>query len=61
MASKRKRPSRIAARVTIERPGKMTPAGRKDIAAWLRMHAAHLLKHGKDYTNGRFVGRYHYV
>lgn len=62
MATKRKRPAKQetvqAARITIEGPGRMTASGRRSIAAWLRQHAAHLLKHGKNYTEGRFTGRY---
>ena len=46
------------ATIVIKAPGKMTAAERKDIAAWLRRHAEHLLKHGKEYTEGRFTGRY---
>lgn len=49
-----------AAVITIKAPGKMTARGRRDIALWLRQHAAHLLKHGKDYTEGRFTGRFIY-
>ena len=58
MASKRK--ERTAARISIESPGKMTAKGRRDIVAWLRRHAAHLLKHGGQYTEGRFTGRFFY-
>lgn len=50
-----------AARLSIEGPGKMTAAGRRDIAKWLRDHAAHLLKHGKQYTDGRFRGSFNYA
>ena len=58
MASKRKlNPTAI---ITIRRPGKMTARGRRDIAAWLKKHAAYLLKHGKDYTEGTFTGRFIY-
>ena len=46
------------ATIVIKAPGKMTAAERKDIATWLRRHAEHLLKHGKEYTEGRFTGRY---
>lgn len=49
-----------AAILTIKSPGKMTAAGRKSIAAWLRRHAQTLLKYGDQYTEGRFVGRYDY-
>lgn len=56
----RKRKDNTVARLTINQPGKMTPEGRKDIAKWLRSHAADLLKHGKEYTDGRFTGRFMY-
>ena len=49
-----------AAIITIKQPGKMTPKGRRDIAAWLRRHAEMLVKEGKNYTEGRFTGRYLY-
>jgi hypothetical protein len=52
------KPLKSAAIITIKAPGKMTKAGRKDIAAWLRRHASMLLKHGEQYTDGRFTGRY---
>lgn len=55
-----KKREQSAAVLTIFSPGKMTPRGRKDIAAWLRRHASHLLKHGNDYTEGRFTGRFIY-
>jgi hypothetical protein len=48
-----------AAVLTIKRADEMTPAGRKAIAAWLRRHAAMLLKDGKDYAP-TFRGRYLY-
>lgn len=44
--------------ITIKRPGLMTAKGRRDIAAWLRRHADMLVKEGKNYTEGRFTGRY---
>lgn len=47
-----------AAVITIKAPGKMTKAGRKNIAAWLRKHASMLLRHGEQYTDGRFTGRF---
>jgi hypothetical protein len=56
----KRKPAQSAAIITIKSPGKMSPRGRRDIAKWLRMHAAHILKHGKDYTEGKFTGRYIY-
>ncbi len=50
-----------AAIITIKAPGKMTAKGRRDIAKWLRRHADMLLKDGKNYTEGRFTGRYLYA
>lgn len=49
-----------AAVITIKSPGKMTKSGRRDIATWLRKHASMLLKHGDEYTDGRFTGRFIY-
>ena len=57
MANKPKR----AATITIKSPGKMTARGRRDIAKWLRQQADHLVKHGKDYTEGRFTAGYNYA
>ncbi len=52
--------SKSAAILTMRSPGKMTKRGRRDIAAWLRRHAAMLLRDGDKYTEGRFIGRYMY-
>lgn len=60
MARKAKAKERSAAIVTIFDAAGMTPAGRREIAAWLRRHAAMLLREGKNYTAGRFTGRYLY-
>jgi hypothetical protein len=49
-----------AAIVTIKSADEMTPKGRKEIAAWLRMHANYLTKYGDKYS-GRFIGRYLYA
>lgn len=50
-----------AAVLTLAEPGNMSPQGRKDIADWLRQQAAHLIKHGDNYTqNGKFRARYLY-
>lgn len=54
-----KKPS-VAAVITIRGPGKMTPEGRAEIAAWLRRHAKMLMKDGPKYTTGTFTGRYFY-
>lgn len=56
----RGRKERTAAVITIHGAGKMTARGRRDIALWLRRHADHLVKHGKEYTDGRFTGRFIY-
>lgn len=50
---------KAAAIVTIRRAKDMSPRGRKDIAAWLQMHAKHILKHGDNYSP-RFTGRFIY-
>lgn len=54
-----KKIEKSAAIVTIYDADKMTAAGRKRIADWLRNHADWLLEHGKDYSP-RFRGRYLY-
>lgn len=60
MATKRKRKAeKSAAILTILKADKMTPKGRKDIAGWLRQHAAWLTRHGDEYSP-RFTGRYLY-
>lgn len=56
-----KQKTKSAAIITIKAPGRMSARGRRDIALWLRQHAAHLLKHGKDYTGGKFTGRFYYI
>jgi len=51
---------KAAAVVTIRGADKMTPKGRKQVAAWLRRHAAYLTKHGKSYgptMRGRYLYR----
>lgn len=48
-----------AAVVTIKGAQRMTPKGRREIAAWLRMHASYLVQHGHEYSP-RFTGRYLY-
>jgi hypothetical protein len=54
-------PSRekVAASVFIYDAPSMTKAGRKEIAGWLRKHAAWLLKEGDNYAK-TFRGRYLY-
>ena len=39
-----------AAILTIKSANRMTARGRRDIAAWLRQHAAYLIKHGSEYS-----------
>lgn len=48
-----------AAIVTVKDASKMTPKGRRSIAAWLRMQADNLEKDGHLYAT-RFTGRYLY-
>lgn len=62
MAAKRKvRREKSAAVVTIHSAPEMTARGRRQVAAWLRRHADMLVKDGKNYTRGRFTGRYLYA
>jgi hypothetical protein len=58
--AKKKRKTKRAATIVIHAPGKMTAAGRRDIAAWLRKTAGQLVRNGKDYTTGRFTAGYNY-
>lgn len=44
--------------VTIHGAGRMTAAGRRDVARWLRRQAEMLVREGSAYTEGRFRGRY---
>ena len=61
-ATTRSKPEpRTVARLAIQKPGAMTKRGRRDIANWLRSHAAMLMKDGDKYTEGRFTGRFTYV
>ena len=43
--------------LTIRKAARMTPAGRRMIAEWLRKQVRHLLKDGDNYAE-RFVARY---
>lgn len=52
---------KTAAVVTIKAPGDMTPAGRREIARWLRKQAANLTRDGRNYTTGRFRVRWQYT
>lgn len=52
-------PEKVAASVFIYDASAMTRKGRKEIAGWLRAHAAWLLKEGDNYAK-RFRGRYFY-
>ena len=56
----KRKTEKSAAIITIKSPGSMTKKGRSEIAAWLRQHAANLVRHGDKYTDGRFTGRYIY-
>lgn len=50
---------KAAAVLTVVDAGKMTAAGRKRIAAWLRSHAEMIIAEGDNYAP-RFRGRYLY-
>jgi len=58
---KRKPRYKQAATMTIHGPGRMSARGRRDIATWLRRLAADLVKHGDQFTDGRFRAGYNYV
>lgn len=46
------------ASLRIDRAGDMSKKGRQEIAKWLRRQAAHLLKHGDNYSK-RFTAGFH--
>lgn len=48
---------RVVGRVHIDRPGAMTPSGRKAIAAWLKS-VARTLERGQSLTTGRYTAKY---
>ena len=50
-----------AAGLFIKSPGKMTRQGRKAIAEWLTQQAKHLIKEGRNYTDGRYTASYRYT
>lgn len=50
---------KAAATLTVLDAGRMTAAGRKRIAAWLRSHAEMIIAEGDNYAP-RFRGRYLY-
>ncbi len=47
----------IIATVTLRGASKLTPRGRKQLAAWLRKEAKHLERCGREYAP-RFTARY---
>ena len=52
---------KVAASFTVQKPGRMTDKGRKEIAAWLCKQAANLVKRGSEYNDtGPFHARYYY-
>jgi hypothetical protein len=51
------KPQETGAFLTIRKAARMTPAGRRMIAEWLRKQGRHLLKDGDNYAK-RFVARY---
>lgn len=59
-SNKTKAVEKSAAVLTVFDAHKMTPAGRKRIAKWLRSHADMLVGEGKNYAP-RFRGRYLYA
>ena len=50
---------RVIARLTIEKPGKMSDKERGEISYWLSDQAFDLVLEGDNYTEGRFVARYY--
>jgi hypothetical protein len=48
----------VIAELKINRPGKMTPTGRRQVAAWLRRQAALLIAVGHSYADDAYRARY---
>lgn len=58
---KRRATVKTAAILTIDKPGAMSPEGRRAIAKWLRDRAVDLIKYGEQFNDtGKFVARYYY-
>lgn len=57
---KQKKAKRVAT-LAIASPGKMTNKERSDIAVWMMKQARQLLKHGGNYTEGRFTAGFNYI
>ena len=54
--------TKVAASLTVQRPGAMHVRGRKAIAKWLRDRADDIEKHGEELTaTGPFRARWHYA
>lgn len=54
--------TKTVATLTVKAPGAMTEQGRRDIAAWLRRQATHLIRSGRWYSKrSRFTSRYRYL
>lgn len=56
MANTRTRFKTVAS-LTIKGADKMTPRQRREVAVWLRWHATHIVKHGREYDS-TLRGRY---
>lgn len=52
---------KTAATLTINGPGAMTAAGRRDVIDWLRHEASRLAIEGKLYTHGRYRASFKYL
>lgn len=48
---------KVIAELTIKGAAEMHPKTRKEVSAWLKRHAADLLKYGPEYA-GTFHGRF---
>lgn len=56
---KAKHKTKIAASIHLDGPGRWTPKGRRNIAAWLRKRAADVVKYGAKLSDGRVRFSYH--
>ncbi len=53
---------RVAARIIISRPGRMTVKGREEIATWATRVVTRFVKRGAEYVDtGKFTAKYYYT
>ncbi len=60
MPAKSKAKTQTAAIITVYGAPKMSYAGRRRVASWMRRQAEFLLKHGRELTPTRYTAKYLY-